>query len=254
MTRTQATIAGTAPRRSTLDRPTLMRLAATEYDRFGSMLAGLADPDWSRPTECPGWDVRAMAGHVLGMAEMAASMREGARQQRAATRRSGVFIDALTALQVEEHADLTPQQVTERFRAIGPRAARARRRVPGLLRRRRVPQPQPVGDQLEVWTLGFLVDTILTRDPWMHRIDISRATGRDMQLTGDHDAVLVADIVDEWASRHGRPCSLRLGGVAGGDWTFGTGGPALELDAVEFCRALAGRAPATGLLGTPVPF
>ena len=28
----------------------------------------------------------------------------------------------------------------------------------------------------------------------------------------------------------------------------------IELDAVEFCRTLAGRAPATGLLTTIVPF
>lgn len=244
----------TRPRTSTLDRATLMRLAVTEYERFTASLAGLSAQDWARPTECPGWDVRAMAGHILGMAEMAASVRESVRQQRAAGKRPEKGIDALTALQVEEHADLTTQQVVDGLRRTGPRAARARRRTPGLIRRLRLPELQPIGGTPEAWTLGFLIDTILTRDPWMHRIDIARATGRELHLTADHDGVLVADVVTEWAGRHGQPCQLRLTGPVGGSWTFGTGGPALTLDAVDFCRTLARREPASGLLATEVPF
>ena len=38
---------------------------------------------------------------------------------------------------------------------------------------------------------------ILTRDTWMHRVDISRATGRDLVLTAEHDGRIVADVVDE---------------------------------------------------------
>src|SRR5947209_6354394 len=124
MTQTSPTAPGaTRPRTSTLERPTLMRLAATEYDRFTMLLRSLHAQDWPRATECPGWDVRAMAGHALGMAEMAATIREGRRQQKAAGRRGGVFLDALTALQVEEHAEMTGQQLTERYALIGPRAA-----------------------------------------------------------------------------------------------------------------------------------
>jgi uncharacterized protein (TIGR03083 family) len=244
----------TRPRTSTLDRPTLMRLAATEYDRLGVLLAGLDAQDWTRPTECAGWDVRAMAAHAVGMAEMAASIREGRRQQRAAIRRGGVFIDALTALQVQERAQLSPQQLTERFQVVGPRAARARRRTPALIRRRKMPVPQAVGGRLETWTLGYLIDTILTRDPWMHRIDMSRAVGRPLKLTADHDAVLVGDVVTEWAARHQLPCRVDLTGDAGGSWTFGDGGPSVTLDAVEFCRTVSGREPAIGLLATEVPF
>jgi hypothetical protein len=113
---------------------------------------------------------------------------------------------------------------------------------------------QAVGGQLETWTLGYLIDTILTRDPWMHRIDISRATGRPLTLSADHDGVLVGDIVTEWAARHHAPCRLDLTGAAGGSWTFGHGGPSIELDAIEFCRTVSRREPGTGLLATEVPF
>jgi hypothetical protein len=75
-----------------------------------------------------------------------------------------------------------------------------------------------------------------------------------MHLTADHDGALVADVVTEWAGRHGQPCSVRLTGPAGGTWTFGAGGSEVEMDAVDFCRTLSGRGSASGLLETAVPF
>ncbi|MGZ5420975.1 MAG: maleylpyruvate isomerase family mycothiol-dependent enzyme [Aeromicrobium sp.] len=254
MTRSTLT-AQAPPRTSTLDRPTLMTLAATEYERFAATLRSLTPADWAQSTDCPGWDVRDMAGHCLGMAEMAASIRELARQQKHAGQRGGVFIDALTAVQVEKNANLTVPELIAQFAEIGPKAARARRRTPGLIRSRTMPVAQQVGDQEESWTNGFLVDTILTRDPWMHRMDIARAIGKPPELTADHDGVIVADVVDEWATRHGRPVQLTLTGPAGGRWTFGDSGPSIESDAIDYCRTLSGREPAaTGLLTTQVPF
>lgn len=250
-----STTAPAQPRGAALDRGRAMTLAATECERVTAALRALDEDDWRRPTECPGWDVRAMAGHILGMTEMAGSMREQLRQSRAAARAGG-GIDALTALQVDEHADLTPAQVLDRLAAAGPRAVRGRRRTPGFVRRRTLPEPQVVGGAVESWTIGFLTDVVLTRDPWMHRVDIARATGRDLVLTPDHDGVLVADAVAEWATRHGQPYRLRLTGPAGGQWSSGTGGESIECDAVEFCRLLSGRGepPATGLLAVQVPF
>jgi hypothetical protein len=73
-------------------------------------------------------------------------------------------------------------------------------------------------------------------------------------LTADHDGVLVADVVAEWAERHGKPYTLTLTGPAGGAWVRGEGGENIVMDAVEFCRALANRSPQPGLLATSVPF
>jgi hypothetical protein len=66
--------------------------------------------------------------------------------------------------------------------------------------------------------------------------------------------VLVADVVDEWAGRHAKACQLHLTGTAGGTWTFGEGGPGLDLDAIDFNRILSGREPATDLLAVAVPY
>jgi hypothetical protein len=108
--------------------------------------------------------------------------------------------------------------------------------------------------ETERWKFGYLVDTIFTRDTWMHRLDICRATGRDMVLTASHDGRLVADVVADWARRHGKPFVLTLTGPAGGTWQAGDATEALELDALDFCWTLAARTPGSGLLTTPVPF
>jgi hypothetical protein len=95
------------------------------------------------------------------------------------------------------------------------------------------------------------------RDLWMHCVDAARATERPVELTADHDGRIVSDLVAEWAHRHGQPFVVELTGPAGGTYASQPGRPdaeRLSLDAVEFCRTLAGRAPATGLLTTVVPF
>lgn len=242
------------PRRSGLDRATALRLAATEYGRYLDQLRALDAEDWARPTDCPAWDVRGVAAHCLGMVEMAASLPTAVRQNAAAIRRGGEFIDALTALQVEERSALRPAQLLARYADVAPRAVRGRRRRAAVIGRAPMPGAQVLNGVPERWTMGYLVETILTRDTWMHRVDTARATGRDVVLTAEHDGALVADVVAEWAGRHGSPCALTLTGPAGGRWTFGDGGPQLELDAVEFCRLLSGRGRGEGLLGVEVPF
>jgi hypothetical protein len=114
-------------------------------------------------------------------------------------------------------------------------------------------QDAPGGGK-ETWKLSYLLDVILTRDTWMHRVDICRATGRSMALTAEHDGRIVADVVAEWARRHGQAFTLHLAGPAGGDFTAGDWGEEITIDAIEFCRTLSGRATGAGLLTQEVPF
>ena len=231
-----------------------MILAATEFDRMAAQLQALAPHDWAQPTVCELWDVRAMAAHVLGMAEAQASFRQFAHDFRAAGKRSsGKMIDEMSATQVRERTAMTPGAIISRLAAVAPKAVRARRWIPAPVRWAVRFKNDPPFDA-ERWRYGYLVDTIFTRDTWMHRLDISRAIGRPMELTAGHDGRLVADVVAEWARRHAQPFTLTLTGPVGGQWRAGGGGEHLRLDALDFCRTLAGREPGTGLLATAVPF
>ena len=88
----------------------------------------------------------------------------------------------------------------------------------------------------------------------MHRVDVARATGREMELTAEHDGRIVADVVAEWARRHGMPFILTLTGPAGGTYVSGDNSEHITIDAIEFCRTLSGRATGAGLLTHVVPF
>jgi uncharacterized protein (TIGR03083 family) len=238
------------------------RLAHTECARMASQLRSLAPDEWSRSTDCPLWDVRAVAGHSLGMMATFVGFRRLFGAMGAATKTSkregGPMIDALTAKQVADHAHLSTEELIARVDEIGPRSARWRAKAPWLFRK--MPMKQEVGGTVETWRMAYLLDTILTRDPWMHRIDIARATGRDLELTAAHDGRIVADVVAELARRYGQPFTLTLTGPAGGEFVAGDGrGEHVTIDAVEMCRTLSGRPPAdaqprTGLLATEVPF
>ena len=178
------------------------------------------------------------------------------RRARAYRRQHGGPLEAaLSAVQVSDRAGLSPVQVTQRLEAVAPKTVRGRTRTLVLLRRHASLTVD--GPVCEKWTLGYLIDTIYLRDLWMHRIDAARAAGQPPQLTADHDGRIVADITAEWARRHGQPFLLDLTGPAGGSYARDPASPAAErlsLDAVEFCRTLAGRVPAAGLLTTIVPF
>jgi uncharacterized protein (TIGR03083 family) len=252
MTMTLAvTDVATIPR---IDHDEAMVLAETEFARALGLLRTLGPEEWHTQTVCEFWDVRSLVAHVLGMAEAQASFRQFVHDFRAASKRSGgAMIDAMTAAQVRERAELAPTQLIERLADVAPAAVRARRRTPALVRWAvRMKQDPPF--EAEHWKYGYLVDTIFTRDTWMHRLDISRATGRQMVLTPKHDGRLIAEVVAEWARRHRQPFTLILTGPAGGQWRSGTGGQHIELDALEFGWSLAGRARGAGLLTTRVPF
>ncbi|MDP9101087.1 MAG: maleylpyruvate isomerase family mycothiol-dependent enzyme [Actinomycetota bacterium] len=232
-----------------------MDLADADYDRMLSLVDGLEGPDWTQPTDCAGWDVKAMLGHLLGMLELQADPEDRMRQLKLATEeaeQSGrLRLDALTALQVREHAQLSIDEVRAELHVAAPRGLAARRAMPAEFR------ATPYDPQLpgfSGWTFGYLFDVIHTRDPWLHRIDITRATGHELDLSASHDGRIVADVVAEWSRAHAQPFSLELTGPAGGSFIGQGGGPIMTLDAVEFCRTLSGRTRGTGLLETHVVF
>ncbi|HEX9039568.1 MAG TPA: maleylpyruvate isomerase family mycothiol-dependent enzyme [Trebonia sp.] len=236
-----------------------MRHQAHELERTLTLLRSLDDTAWRAPTDCPAWDIRAMSQHVLGACEAGASIRENVHQLRKARayrrRHGGPLEAALSAVQVRERAQLSPPQIIGRLTAIAPKTVRGRTRTPAVLRNHaKLAVDGPVA---ETWKLGYLIDTIYLRDLWMHRVDVASALNRPLELTPDHDGRIIADIVAEWARRHGKPFVLDLTGPVGRTYSHTPDLPETErvsLDAVGFCRTLAGRGHPTGLLTTTVPF
>jgi uncharacterized protein (TIGR03083 family) len=232
-----------------------MNLAAAEYDRMLTLTDSLTADDWSRPTDCSEWDVRAMLGHILGMVELQSDVEERMRQVKTAAglaeQNGTIRLNEMTGLQVREHARLTGVELSLALHDAVPGGLAARRA--NTVEQRAVPYHTQLPGEAP-WTIGYLFDIIHTRDPWLHRVDICRAIGRDIELSAGHDGRLVADVVAEWGRRHSQPFTLVLTGPAGGLYHAGHDGPALTLDAVEFCRILSGRAAGEGLLSTAVPF
>src|SRR4029077_9954887 len=141
----------------------------------------------------------------------------------------------INELQIRERSQLTNDDVVAQLSAVGPKAVKGRWGTPPPMRYLPISFGPPVG-----WKpLKYLLDVGFTRDVWAHRIDICAATGRDMQLTPEHDGRLVADIVAEWAQIHGDAFELILEGPAGGKFNQGTNGERVDIDAIEFIRILS---------------
>lgn len=242
-----------------IDHREAMVLAETAYGRFADVIEELAPQDWRRPTDCEDWSVRELVGHMVGAMRSAASMREQVSQMREIKQRlrrdGGNEVDHMTQVQIDRVAAVDTEALGAQCRALVAPAAAGRRRVPALMRRL-VSIHVEMGETIdERWRLGYLVDVILTRDAWLHRIDLCRAVGLEPELDAEHDGRIIADVAAEWARRHGRPYRLVLTGPAGGTFTSGgSDAEVIELDAVEFCRIVSGRAEGAGLLSTEVPF
>jgi uncharacterized protein (TIGR03083 family) len=233
------------------------RLAADAYQRLADDFAAVPDDAWDRPTPCTGWTVRDLGGHLVGAMRSAARLRETASQMAAATRRSKrngtQVVDELTAEQIARALDLSPSEVVAELQSLVGPAVAGRFRLPAAVARRAGFRVQ-VGDIDERWSLAYFNGCILTRDAWLHRVDLADALGTRLSLD-EHDRAIIGDVAVEWADRHGRPVSLHLTGPAGGRLERGDGADRIELDAVELCRVLSGRSTHPHpLLATQVPF
>jgi uncharacterized protein (TIGR03083 family) len=237
-----------------IQRPEARVIAEEEFRRFATMCESFTDDEWAMPTDCTGWTARDVALHILGSADAQASPREFVHQfARGIPINRQIehhhWVDGINELQIRDRRGLSDDELVSQLIEVGPKAVAGRWRTPAPLRHLPLPIGPPVG-----WTgLWYLLDVGFTRDVWAHRIDLSVATGRPMELTPDHDGRLVADLVGEWATIYGHSFELDLTGPAGGTFRQGVNGEHVEIDAIEFVRTLCGRRPGTGVLAHPFP-
>ena len=199
----------------TLDRETVGRGAIAEYEAFATLLESLSAEDWRAPTRCEGFEVRDVAGHVVGLAEDVAIGAPGSR---------------------------TAEEESASVREDGPDGAAARLRV----------AIASVRDLLsalddEAWagpsglpdlTLGRGVLT-LWYDTFVHADDIRAALGRASERGPGLDAS-VGYLADELERRGWGPASFALEGLA--PRAIGTGGPTVTGDPLQFVLVATGRA------------
>lgn len=200
------------------------RLAQTEYERVLAVLESLEGDDWSQQTYCTEWDVRDMAAHLAGSVTASTSLAQFRHvyMTNPYLKQMDEPADAANRLQVEERSEMTAAQVVDEFRRSGPIAIRKRDALPWIVRA----IPLPMGPDIGLKSVGYLMDVIYPRDEWMHRYDICAATGKQMVVTPQHDGRLIALVVWELARKIRRELGertilLRLTGEAGGDYLFG---------------------------------
>lgn len=222
-------------------------MAMTELERFLACVRSLGGDDWGKPTDCSLWNVRQVLAHQAGAYAAFASWGQFVRQWSQVFKKrrpEELPVDLVNRLQVEDRANASPAELVGELQEVGPQAIATRQRLPAFLRALRVPFGPPLG----FVPVSYLTDLIYTRDTWSHRLDICRATGREMILTPDHDGQMMALVMRDLAAklhRKGKGISVgfHLTGLAGGSWRIGSlkSRATLHMDALIFSRLTSGR-------------
>src|SRR6266852_1556326 len=227
-------------------------MATVELERFLACVEALAPADWDQSTACTLWNVRQVVAHVTGAAASYARWSQFKRQtspfvQRPYRKVGFSLLDALNQIQVDDRRAATPADLLTELHDVGPRAIATRKRLPAIVRAVRLPLPL-----LGLVPLGYLTDLIYTRDMWMHRLDICRATGREMVQTPQHDGRITALVVRD-LERHltpklaGQAIVYELTGLSGGGFHLGENASPIAritMDVLDFHLKASGRLPA----------
>lgn len=218
-------------------------LMQTAYERLMQVVESLSPEDWSKPTACTAWDVRAMLAHQAGGFATGTGYLEMMRQYITLPKKGQLPEDAVNALQVRERASMTREELVAELRRIGPIAARKWAYAFRLAKL--VSIPHPVMNPLP---LRHLFMVIHSRDTWMHRMDICRATGKPFEQTTEHDGRIAALVMRDVQkclgnSLAGRALLFELDGLAGGAYLAGQREPAatIHMDMLDFNYFASGR-------------
>lgn len=219
------------------------RLLTTALSRFLTLIESLHADDWSKPTPCTAWDVHDMVAHQAGGYLSGFSYKEMLRQFTKLPKAGQLPEDAINALQVDERKNLTPAELIAKLKQVGPTATR--NWAYGFNAIKWIHAPHPVGGFM---SLRYLMWVTHSRDTWMHRLDICRATNRPFEQTHEHDGRINELVVWDTAKKlnpklNGQAITLVLTGIAGGTWQIGRGNSAaeMEMDALDFNIFVSGR-------------
>jgi uncharacterized protein (TIGR03083 family) len=222
-------------------------LLQVELERFLSLLEKLEADDWNKPTACTAWTVRDMLAHQAGGYASGSGYLELIRQYSARPQNGQLPEDAINALQIRERRDKSADEIVAELRLVGPPAIHNwayRFRLAKQLTRL-IKVSHPVSGTI---SFEYLMWVIHSRDTWMHRLDICRATDHHFQQSAEHDgriAALVMLDVAKALTPHltNQALIFELTGVAGGTWKVGAGQAVatVRMDVLDFNIFASGR-------------
>jgi uncharacterized protein (TIGR03083 family) len=220
-------------------------LIAIERARLLELLATTTEPDWQRPTPCPGWTVLGLCSHLVGDdLSLLSRHRDGHRGTPAPDGLTGAqfmdWLDDLQAAWVDAARRLSPRLVVALLEWAGPQVGEMVARQDPLARSASVswagPEPVPVWlDQLRELS-----------ECWIHRQQLLQALGRPADLRAD----LLGPILDglRWAypyrlaavpGRAGDFVAIEVTGPVAATWYLVAAGPRWDLRPQAGARRVA---------------
>ncbi len=219
------------------------RLMEVSLTRFLELVEDLDPEDWHKPTLCTEWSVRDILAHQAGGYASGTGYKEMLRQGSKRPKPGQLIEDAINAIQLQERADKSPAELIAELRQVGPIAAR--KWAYDFRLAKLITIPHPIAGKL---SFRYLMWIVHSRDTWMHRLDICRATGREFEQTHEHDGriaeLVVRDVADILTRKFDGPALvLEFTGIAGGTWKIGKGEPSatIRMDMLEFNIFASGR-------------
>lgn len=222
-------------------------LLQVELERFLSLLEKLEADDWNKPTACTAWTVRDMLAHQAGGYASGSDYLELIRQYSARPQNGQLPEDAINALQIRERQDKSANEIIAELRLVGPPAIHNwayRFRLAKQLTRL-IKVSHPVSGTI---SFEYLMWVIHSRDTWMHRLDICRATSKPFQQSAEHDgriaALVMLDVAKSLTPRlNNQALIFELTGVAGGSWKVGAEEvvATIRMDVLDFNIFASGR-------------
>src|SRR5512135_857292 len=162
-------------------------LLRTALERFLGLVETLGPDDWTKPTACTAWTVRDILAHQAGGYASGTGYKEMIHQYLRIPKKVQLPEDAINETQLAERAGKTPAELIAELRQVGPVAIEKWAYQFELMKW--IAIPHQVAGRL---SLRHLMWVIHSRDTWMHRLDICRATGRKFKQTAAHDGRIAA--------------------------------------------------------------
>jgi len=217
-------------------------LLRTELDRLLLLAEKLGPDDWDKPTACTEWNVRDILAHQAG-GYAGGTGYKAMLSQFKKPKPGQLPEDATNELQLLQRKDKSLAELIEELHQAGPVAAKKWAYQFRIIKLITLPHPD-AGKM----SMRHLMWVIHSRDTWMHRLDICRATGHEFEQTTEHDGriaeLIMLDVADTLARKFNGPTLVfDLTGIAGGTWKIGDGEPAatIRMDVLEFNIFASGR-------------